>query len=194
MKAYCTRVGEGPFPTELGTYDETKEEGTWDKIEQNYEKEKKEALKKQDKDYFAGKYMRLQGKEYGTTTGRPRRTGWFDAVAAKYSAMVNGLTSVVITKLDVLTGLKEVKICTVYENTERSADFLPDANRLEKATPVYESVPGWDEDITKAKSFEDLPQNAQKYLKRIEELIGVPVSIVSVGPERDETIVVKDIF
>ncbi|MEA2036737.1 MAG: adenylosuccinate synthetase [Nanoarchaeota archaeon] len=194
MKAYITRVGGGPFPTELGTDEQTKEEGTWDKIKPKYDEHLKEALEKED-EYSQGKYLRLQGREYGTTTGRPRRTGWYDAVAGKYSVTINGLSSVVITKLDVLTGLNKIKICTSYEiDGKETKNFPTDLEKLEKAKPIYEEMAGWKEDITKAKSFDELPENTKKYLNRLKELIGVPLAIISVGPERDETIIMEELF
>ena len=193
FKAYTTRVGAGPFPTELGTEEMTNEEGTWDKIEPVYEEALKEALEKANSgdEYYQGKYMRLKGMEYGTTTGRPRRTGWFDGVAAKYAVMINGMSSIAITKLDVLQGLKTIKICVAYElDNEITENFVLNTKKLARVKPVYEEMDGWDEDIGNAKSFEDLPINAQKYLKRIEEICGAKISIVSVGPRRDQTIVI----
>ena len=131
--------------------------------------------------------------EYGTTTGRPRRTGWFDAVAAKYAVTINGLGSIVLTKLDVLTGLKKIKVCTSYSHDGSKINNLPtDLNLLQECRPVYEEMPGWEDDITKFKNFKELPKNAQNYVKRIEEILHIPVSIVSVGPGRKQTIVLKD--
>ncbi|MTI80666.1 MAG: adenylosuccinate synthase [Firmicutes bacterium] len=162
-KAYTTRVGEGPFPTEL--HDQLGEE------------------------------IRSQGNEFGTTTGRPRRCGWFDAVIGRYSARINGLNYLCITKLDVLSGLPEIKICTGYKlNNEITTSFPPSLKVLGQCEPVYETLPGWKEDITNAKTISELPENAQKYLKRISDLVGVPLGMVSVGPKRDQTIIVEDIF
>ncbi len=195
FKAYTTRVGAGPFPTELGTEEQTNKEGTWDKIEDVYDEALKEALEKANAgdEYYQGKYMRLKGKEYGTTTGRPRRTGWFDAVAARYAVVINGMSSIAITKLDVLQGLKKIKICVAYEvDGKRTTNFILNTKKLTRARPIYEEMPGWDEDIGDAKSFEDLPRNAQNYLKRLEDLCKTRISIISVGPRRDQTIVVDD--
>ncbi|MBO8137139.1 MAG: adenylosuccinate synthase [Desulfotomaculum sp.] len=162
-KAYTTRVGEGPFPTEL-------HDGV-------------------------GEEIRQKGHEFGTTTGRPRRCGWFDAVIVGYSARINGLNHLAITKLDVLSGLPEIKICTGYKlNDKITTSFPPSLKALAQCEPVYETLPGWEEDISQAKSISDLPENAQRYLKRITELVGVPVAMVSVGPKRSQTIVLEDIF
>ncbi len=162
-KAYTTRVGKGPFVTEL--FDDT------------------------------GDSIREKGHEYGTTTGRARRCGWFDAVAVRYSARVNGMTSVALMLLDVLSGFDEIKICTSYKyNNEIITDFPSSLDVLAKCEPVYESIEGWSEDITQAKSFEELPINAQKYVKKIEEIIDVPIKIISVGPKRSQTIMTGEIF
>ncbi|MBU0614871.1 MAG: adenylosuccinate synthetase [Nanoarchaeota archaeon] len=197
VKAYTTRVGRGPFPTELGTDEQTTAEGTWDNIKQNFETELKDALKKaNDGDqYYQGKAMRLIGREYGTTTGRARRTGWYDAIVTRYAVRVNGLTSIAITKLDVLTGLKTIKVCTGYEIDGKIVQDLP-MHDLEKAKPVYEDMPGWEEDLTDVTSFEQLPDNAKDYVKRIEELATVPISILSIGPKRSQTIILdgKELF
>ncbi|MER7276806.1 adenylosuccinate synthase [Dactylosporangium sp. NPDC000244] len=157
-KAYTTRVGSGPFPTEL--FDEN------------------------------GVHLRKVGREYGTTTGRERRTGWYDAVVAKYSTRLNGITDLVVTKLDVLSGLEKVPICVAYEVDGKRTDDMPmTQTEFHHATPVYEELPGWWEDISQARSFEDLPANARAYIERIEELAGTRVSIVGVGPGRDENVV-----
>ena len=126
----------------------------------------------------------MQGMEYGTTTGRPRRTGWFDAVAARYAVMVNGLSSFCLTKLDVLGGLKELKICVSYDGSQG----FPAAG-LDKVKPSYISLKGWEQDISKIRDFDDLPPEAQAYVEKIEELLGIPAAIVSVGPKRDQSIV-----
>ncbi len=197
FKAYITRVGGGPFATELGTDEQTKSEESASQLKEKrsseeYEKEFTSliAAANTDDEYAQGRLLRMQGYEYGTTTNRPRRTGWFDIVAAKYAAMINGLSSMVITKLDVLSNFKEVKLCVAYEiDGKKVTDFPLDIAQLEKAKPIYESMPGWDDDITSAKSFAELPKNAQNYLKKLEELCGIPISIVSVGPARDQTIV-----
>ncbi|WP_433053923.1 adenylosuccinate synthase [Dactylosporangium sp. CS-033363] len=157
-KAYTTRVGSGPFPTEL--FDEN------------------------------GVHLRKIGREYGTTTGRERRTGWYDAVVAKYSTRLNGITDLVVTKLDVLSGLEKVPICVAYEVDGKRTDDMPmTQTEFHHATPVYEELPGWWEDISKARSFDELPANARAYIERIEELAGTRVSIVGVGPGRDENVV-----
>jgi len=157
LKAYSTRVGGGPFPTEL--------------------------------DNDTGAKIRDRGNEYGTTTGRPRRCGWLDIVAVRYSAMISGATSLGVMLLDVLSGFETLDICTHYEiDGARSERFVPDAGDLAKARPVYETVQGWDEDITGVRNFDDLPGAAQRYIERIEELVGLPVNLVSVGPDRAQTI------
>lgn len=156
-KAYFTRVGEGPFPTELF-------DATGDKI-------------------------REQGHEFGSTTGRPRRCGWFDAVAGRYTAMLNGLDEIAVTLVDVLSGVGDINICHSYKiDGEEVTEFPADATMLAKAEPVYETMPGWNEDISSITDYNDLPENAKKYIKRIEELLQVPVKIVSVGPDRKQTI------
>lgn len=158
MKAYTTRVGEGPFPTEeLGT---------------------------------TGEYIRERGHEYGTTTGRPRRCGWLDLVAVRYSTMICGVTSIACMLLDVLSGFDELKLCTGYELEDGSVTdrFIPDAHRLPMAKPVYETLPGWQEEIVDATDRDGLPAAAQAYLARIEEIIGLPIDIISVGPDRAQTV------
>ena len=136
-----------------------------------------------------GQYIRERGHEYGTTTGRPRRCGWFDAVAVSYGAKIGGIDEIAMMHLDTLAGLKEVKICKAYEIDGEQRDFFPcDGKQLARANCVYETLPGWDEDLRGAESFDDLPVNAQRYVQRVEELIGVPVSIVGVGPKRSQTI------
>lgn len=158
MKAYSTRVGAGPFPTELNNE--------------------------------IGNRIRERGREYGTTTGRPRRCGWLDLVAVKYSAMLCGATRLAVMLFDVLAGLDDLKICTSYRLPDGSTTdrFRPDAHQLEAATPVYETVPGFSEEITAARRLDELPGTARDYLKRIEAFVGVPVGIVSVGPERGQTL------
>jgi adenylosuccinate synthase len=158
VKAYTTRVGEGPFPTEL--------------------------LDDQ------GEFLRKAGWEYGTTTGRPRRCGWFDAVIARYAARVNGVTDFVLTKLDVLTGLEQVPVCVAYDVDGVRHDEMPvNQTDFHHAVPIYEYLPGWWEDISKARTFDELPANAQAYVKRVEELSGARVSVIGVGPGRHETVV-----
>ncbi|MEV4648062.1 adenylosuccinate synthase [Saccharopolyspora sp. NPDC049426] len=158
LKAYTTRVGAGPFPTEL-----TDE---------------------------AGENLRKQGGEFGVTTGRSRRTGWFDAVIARYATRVNGITDYFLTKLDVLSGLETIPICVAYDvDGERVEDMPMTQTGVHHAVPVYEEMPGWWEDLSDCRSFEDLPANARAYIERIEELSGARVSAVGVGPGRDQTIV-----
>jgi adenylosuccinate synthase len=158
MKADSTRVGAGPFPTEQAN--------------------------------AIGDRIRERGREYGTTTGRPRRCGWLDLVAVKYSAMVCGATAIACTLFDVLTGFDELKLCTSYRMPDGSTSdrFLPDADRLARVSPVYESMPGWREEIRDASDRASLPANARAYLARIEEFVGVPIEIVSIGPERTQTL------
>jgi len=161
-KAYITRVGEGPFVTEL--------------------------------DCEIGERIRNVGHEFGTTTGRPRRCGWFDAVVARYGVLVSGLTSMAITKIDVFDEFDEIKVCTAYKDKRDGTIYknYPTNVFIHKyLEPVYESHQGWKSDITGAKTWSDLPENAQKYLKRLEELFEIPISIVSVGPDREQTIILK---
>ncbi|MEJ2324647.1 MAG: adenylosuccinate synthase [Nitrospirota bacterium] len=163
VKAYTTRVGGGPFPTEI--------HGP------------------------LGAELQKKGGEFGATTGRPRRCGWLDMVALRHSAMVNGLTGIAITKLDILDGQKEIEICTSYECDGEILDVFPaDAAVLERCKPRYESFPGWGESTVGLTSYDDLPDNARKYLKVIEEMLGVAVSLISTGPRREELILVKEQF
>lgn len=158
VKAYTTRVGKGPFPTELN-----------DEI---------------------GDLIREKGNEFGTTTGRPRRCGWFDGVMLKYTARVNGLTSISLMLLDVLSGFDKIKLCTGYDIEGKNVQNFPASlNTLGKCIPIYEELDGWHEDITTITDFEDLPLNAKKYIQKIEEYVGIPVKIISVGPKRTQTIV-----
>lgn len=162
-KAYVTRVGSGPFPTEL--------------------------------DNEVGEELRRVGSEFGATTGRPRRTGWFDALVVRYAVRVNGLTGIALTKLDVLDGFETIKVCTGYLHQGQMLDELPsNAEIFSACTPVYEELPGWQQDITGVRTFADLPENARKYIKRLEELVGCQMAIVSVGPRRDQTIMVRNPF
>lgn len=160
LKAYSTRVGGGPFPTE--------------------------------QDNEVGDQIRRQGNEYGTTTGRPRRCGWLDLVAVRYAAMVNGCTSLSLMLLDVLSGIEELQVCTRYQIGDDpeaiTGRFFPDANRLAGITPLYESLPGFHGDVTKARSFDELPAPARQYIEFIEDFVGLPISIISVGPDRSQTI------
>lgn len=163
MKAYTTRVGEGPFPTELN--DET------------------------------GRHLLEVGREFGTTTGRARRCGWFDAVIARYSVHVNGLDGLAITKLDVFDGMPEIRICTAYRHRETGellTHFPAQLETLRNAEPVYESWPGWSGSVKEARSYDVLPAEARAYLDRISALVGCPLSIISVGPERNQTILVDN--
>lgn len=159
-KAYQTRVGAGPMPTELT-------DATGDEI-------------------------RERGREYGTTTGRPRRIGWLDLVALRYAARVNGVTEIALTLLDVLSGFDELKVCTAYEiNGHQTVEFDPSATSLDVAKPLYETLPGFSQDITGARSIGDLPIQARAYIDRIQDYVGVPVSMIGVGPDREQTIVVE---
>ncbi|WP_418791206.1 adenylosuccinate synthase [Phosphitispora sp. TUW77] len=163
IKAYTTRVGEGPFPTEL----------------QNE----------------AGQHLARKGHEVGTTTGRPRRCGWFDAVISRYTARINGLTNMAVTKLDVLTGLETLKICIGYKRgNEVISDFPASLKVLAECEPVYEEMPGWTEDITKITAFDELPKGAQNYLNRLNQLTGVPISIIGVGSRRSQTLIIDNLF
>ena len=168
QKAYVTRVGGGPFPTELKTADEG---GV-------------------GQDALDGQTLGTIGHEFGVTTGRKRRCGWFDAVIARYAADVNGLTDVALTKLDVLSAFDTLKVCVAYECDGERYDYFPmQQSVLFHAKPIYVELPGWkDVDITGCRSYEELPENARKYVEYIEEITGVPASIVSVGPDRDQTI------
>ncbi|GMU85567.1 MAG: adenylosuccinate synthetase [Ignavibacteriales bacterium] len=158
VKAYTTRVGEGPFPTELPDQE--------------------------------GEELRQQGNEFGATTGRPRRCGWFDAFLVRYSALINGITSVAITKLDVLSMFDEIKVCTGYEFEGKLLKSFPtDFQKLSSVKPVYVTLPGWKEDISGCSSYNQLPENAKKYLRYISEAAGITVSIISVGPKRESTFV-----
>ena len=163
VKAYTTRVGEGPFPTEL--FDE------------------------------AGKRIAERGREFGTVTGRARRCGWFDAVLARQSIAINGIHGIALTKLDVLDGFDELKICVGYRINGREFDYLPAGMKDQAAAePIYETIEGWSESTQGARSWKDLPANAIKYVRRIEELIAAPVALLSTSPERDDTILMRDPF
>ncbi len=192
FKAYVTRVGRGPLPTEQGSDKETINESKDEELTQD------DIIKANEgQEYYIGKVLRKQGREYGTTTGRARRTGFFDAVAAKYAIMINGLSSIVITKLDVLTNLKKIKVCTHYEiDGERIDRFPLKLSDLEKAKPVYIELDGWDEDLSNITKFRQLPDNAKKYLKKLEELLNIKICILKTGPKREQTIVLdkKELF
>lgn len=158
VKAYTTRVGGGPFPTEL--HDEI------------------------------GQKIRDRGNEYGTVTKRPRRCGWFDAVAVRYTSRLGGATELSVMLLDVLSGFDTINICVAYELDGKRVEYFPsDVDDLARVKPIYETLPGWSEDITGVRNYEDLPENAKKYLDRLSEVVGKPVAIVSVGPSRDQTII-----
>jgi len=192
FKAYITRVGRGPFPTEQGTDKQTMNELKDQKLMPDDITKANE-----DNPYYIGKVLRKQGGEYGTTTGRARRTGFFDAVAAKYAVTINGLTSIVITKLDVLTNLRKIKLCTHYEINGKKTDNFPlNLDELGKAKPVYIEMDGWDDDLTDVTSYDKLPDNAKKYLKKLEEILNIKICIVKVGPKRNQTIVLdrEDLF
>ncbi|MFY9316052.1 MAG: adenylosuccinate synthase [Burkholderiales bacterium] len=162
-KAYSTRVGEGPFPTELSD--------------------------------DVGERLRQRGQEFGATTGRPRRTGWFDAAALKRSVQLNGVSGLCITKLDVLDGAETLKICVGYRIDGELSEILPvGAEELERCEPVYEEMPGWRESTVGVKAHDRLPKAARDYLARVEKLCGVPIDLISTGPERDETIVLRHPF
>ncbi|MBF4575725.1 adenylosuccinate synthase [Frondihabitans sp. VKM Ac-2883] len=163
VKAYTTRVGAGPFPTEL--FD------------------------------ASGEFLRSQGFEFGTTTGRPRRCGWYDAPIARYSARINGVTDFVLTKLDVLTGLETIPVCVAYEVDGVRFDEMPvSQSDFHHAKPIYEEFPGWSDDITGARSFDDLPVAAQNYVLAIEKISGSRISVIGVGPGRDEVVVRHDLL
>jgi adenylosuccinate synthase len=161
VKAYTTRVGSGPFPTEL--FDED------------------------------GEKLRSIGGEFGVTTGRSRRTGWYDALIARYAVRVNGLTDFFLTKLDVLTGWEKIPVCVAYEIDGKRVEELPASQTdFHHAKPIYEFLPGWSEDISNAKELKDLPANARAYVKYLEEISGAPMSAIGVGPGREQTLAVKD--
>ncbi|WP_286204313.1 adenylosuccinate synthase [Corynebacterium afermentans] len=163
IKAYTTRVGAGPFPTEL-----------FDKW---------------------GEFLQVTGGEVGVNTGRKRRTGWYDSVIARYASRVNGFTDLFLTKLDVLTGIGEIPICVAYDVDGKRFDEMPlTQTDFHHAEPIYETMPAWDEDITECREFEDLPQKAQDYVLRLEELSSAPISYIGVGPGRDQTIVRHDVM
>jgi adenylosuccinate synthase len=163
VKAYSTRVGEGPFPTEL--HDES------------------------------GERLRSVGGEYGTTTGRPRRCGWYDAPIARYAARINGVTDFVLTKLDILTGITQIPVCVAYEVDGKRIDDMPMTQRdFAVAKPIYQEFPGWQEDISKARSLEDLPENCQAYVAALEKMSGARISVIGVGPGREESIVINDLL
>lgn len=162
-KAYTTRVGSGPFPTEL--------------------------------DCDVGQHLGVKGHEFGATTGRKRRTGWFDAVAVKHAIRINSISGICLTKLDVLDGLETIKICIGYRDNNGNALTIPfDAEGWENVQPIYEEVPGWSENTFGVQKLEDLPQAARDYIKRLEQLVGAPIDIISTGPDRVETIILRHPF
>jgi adenylosuccinate synthase len=163
LKAYTTRVGEGPFPTELND--------------------------------DMGEFLRKTGGEYGVTTGRPRRCGWFDAVAVGQAIKTAGIDGIALTKLDVLDGFDEIKICTAYRRGGETYDYVPAGTTAQaEIEPVYETAEGWRENTRGARSWAQLPATAIKYIRRLEELIGAPVAMLSTSPERDDTVLVHDPF
>jgi adenylosuccinate synthase len=163
IKAYTTRVGSGPFPTELNN--------------------------------ATGELIRARGAEYGASTGRPRRTGWFDAVVARYAVMINGLDALALTKLDVLDEMEEIKICVAYRINGKETELVPyDANQMASAEPIYETIQGWGEKTAGSSKFEELPALAQKYIRRLSELSGAPFAFISTGAERNETIIATDVL
>ena len=168
VKAYATRVGEGPFPTELdGSNDPAGD----------------------------GERLRVNGAEFGTTTGRPRRCGWYDAPIARYAARINGVTDFVLTKLDVLTGWEQIPVCVAYEIDGERVDEMPMTQTgFHHAKPIYEMFPGWTEDISAARTFEDLPRTAQDYVLALESMSGARISTIGVGPDREQTIVRHDLL
>ncbi|KOO48298.1 adenylosuccinate synthase [Viridibacillus arvi] len=162
-KAYTSRVGDGPFPTEL--FDEV------------------------------GHQIREVGREYGTTTGRPRRVGWFDSVVVRHSRRVSGITDLSLNSIDVLSGLETVKICTAYKyNGELLTEYPANLHIIEQCEPVYEELPGWSEDVTGCRTLEELPVNARRYVERVSELAGIQIATFSVGPDRDQTNVLVDVW
>ena len=162
VKAYTTRVGSGPFPTEL--FDEQ------------------------------GEWLRKQGFEFGTTTGRPRRVGWYDAPITRYATRINGITDLVLTKLDILTGLEQIPVCVAYDVDGERFDEVPvNQTDFHHAKPILEYFPGWSEDISVARTFEDLPQNAQDYVLALEKMSNTRISVIGVGPERDQVVVRHDL-
>ena len=201
-KAYITRVGNGPLPTELGTEQETKKEESYNELKSSLSEEGFEMLMKkiqkkanEGDEYQQGRLLRMNGVEYGATTSRPRRTGWFDALIGKYAVMVNGLDAITLTKLDVLSGLETVKICVGYKYKDKIIkNFTTNLEILKNCKPIYEELPGWKENLNKIKNFKELPSNAKNYIERIEELLNVPVCIISIGPERKQTLVVRKEF
>ncbi len=163
VKAYTTRVGSGPFPTEL--FDES------------------------------GEFLRSAGFEFGTTTGRPRRTGWYDAPIARYAARINGVTDFVLTKLDVLTGLERIPVCVAYDVDGTRVDEVPvSQSDFHHAKPIYEELEGWSEDITGARTFDDLPAAAQRYVLALEEMSGSRISAIGVGPAREAIVTRHDLL
>ena len=162
-KAYTSRVGDGPFPTEL--FDEV------------------------------GDRIREVGHEYGTTTGRPRRVGWFDSVVMRHSRRVSGITNLSLNSIDVLSGLDTVKICVAYDLDGERIDYYPASlEQLKRCKPIYEELPGWSEDITGVRHLDELPENARNYVRRIGELVGVRISTFSVGPDRDQTNILESVW
>ena len=162
-KAYTSRVGDGPFPTELSD--------------------------------GVGERIREVGHEYGTTTGRPRRVGWFDSVVMRHSRRVSGITNLSLNCIDVLSGLDTVKICVAYDLDGKRIDYYPASlEQLKRCKPIYEELPGWEEDITGCRSLDELPENARNYVRRVGELVGVRISTFSVGPDREQTNILESVW
>jgi adenylosuccinate synthase len=186
VKAYTTRVGEGPFPTELKLPEEV--------VQALLNGEDVPKIVDPQTDAEFGQFLLQVGGEFGVTTGRARRCGWYDAVVARWAAQVNGLTDFVLTKLDVLTGIEKIKVCVAYDvDGVRVEDMPVDEADFERAQPIYEEFDGWTEDICAARKFEDLPTNAQKYVRKLEEISGCRISVIGVGPGRDAIIELHDI-
>ncbi len=161
VKAYTSRVGAGPFVTEL--FDDV------------------------------GDFIREKGGEYGTVTGRPRRIGWLDLVVVKHSALISGMEQIALTRMDTLAGVKKLKVCVAYELNGKTIDHYPaDLTVLEKCKPIYKEFDGWDDNISKVRNYKDLPDAAKKYIETIEEITGAKVSMIGVGPNRDEAILVRN--
>jgi adenylosuccinate synthase len=194
-KAYATRVGRGPLPTELGNEALTQQEN---KDEELTESDFNQANREDT--YFQGKILRKQGREYGTTTGRPRRCGWLDTVVLRYAVMINGIDGIALTKLDVLSGMETIKLCIAYDlHGTQTHDFPSSLKDLEEAKPIYRTFQGWERLDNHtwtaiAKGEQQLPSNAHTYINAITKEIEVPIYLVSIGPERDATLLLHDIL
>lgn len=191
IKAYTTRVGEGPFPTQLDGIDESGIELSDFDTTAKSSHLKAELLKKSN----FGAYLQIEGGEFGTTTGRSRKCGWYDCVVAKYASLVNGLTDLVLTKLDVLTGIKKIPVCIAYDINGVIVEDMPnDILSLTNAKPVYKYYDGWDEDISQCKKLSDLPKNALNYVLELEKLSGTRISAIGVGADRNSIIQIHDLI